>query len=293
MCRVVAVPVAALLAALGLAGAGGCGSSVPPVALTAETQPFTGPPVPLEVAEPFFIAGENMYWELSLHGVIGGEAVISVGAPGLMDDHPAIVVRSRVSSAGIARLIKTIRDDVTTWIDLDSSLPVHISSNLKFGDRETSIETQFRESRTGFDYEYQRRGKPMHKRTQKIPGNIPVHDAHSVLGVLRAWEPAPGTRAYFYVVGGRRIWHNTILFTGRQAIRTAMGTFPALRIDGVATRLTHHLAVDKRSRPRPYSIWFSDDANRVPLRMTAHTEYGPVRAELVAYERPERTVARR
>lgn len=283
----------ALLAALGVAGTGGCGSSVPPLALTAEARPFTGPPVPLEVAAPFFVAGENMYWELSLHGVVGGEAVISVGSPGLLNDRQAIVVRSRVTSSGVARLIKTIRDDVTTWIDLESSLPVHISSKLKFGDRETDIETHFRDNKTGFDYEYQRHGKSTHKRAQPIPEGVPVHDAHSVIGVLRAWEPADGTRAYFYVVGGRRIWHNTIVFVGRGAIRTAMGTFPAIRIDGIATRLTSRLAVDERKKPRSYSVWFSDDANRVPLRMTASTEYGPVQAELVDYDRPERTVARR
>jgi hypothetical protein len=285
--------VAALLAASSVASVAGCGSSVPPVALTAEAQPFTGAPVPLEVADPFFVAGESMYWELSLHGVVGGEAVISVGNPGLMDDRRAIVVRSRVQSSGVARLIKKINDDVTTWIDLGSSLPIHISSKLEFGHRATEIETHFRENRTGFDYQYQRRGKPLRVLAQRIPVAVPVHDAHSVLGVLRAWEPCDGTRAYFYVVGGRRVWHNTIVFTGREAIRTAMGTFPAIRIDGVATRLNRRLAVDTRKKPRAYSVWFSDDANRVPLRMTAQTEYGPVRAELVDYERPELTVARR
>jgi hypothetical protein len=224
---------------------------------------------------------------------VGGEAVMAMGHPGFMEDQRVIVVRSRVASSGVAKLIKTVKDDVTTWVSLESSMPVHIRSQLKFGKRESTIANNFRADRTGYDLRYQYVGKPERKHSQEIPVEVPVHDAHSVLGVLRAWTPADGTRAYFYVVGGRRLWHNTIVFAGREAIRTSMGTFPAIRIDGVATRLTRQLAVDDRKKPRSYSLWISDDANRVPLRMTASTEYGDVQAELVDYDRPERTVARK
>jgi hypothetical protein len=61
----------------------------------------------------------------------------------------------------------------------------------------------------------------------------------------------------------------------------------------VATRLNGRLSVDRRKEPRSYTLWISDDANRVPLRLTARTEYGNVRAELVDYERPARALARR
>jgi hypothetical protein len=41
------------------------------------------------------------------------------------------------------------------------------------------------------------------------------------------------------------------------------------------------------NRPaRSFTVWLSDDADRVPLRFSAHTELGEISIELVDYERP-------
>ena len=80
--------------------------------------------------------------------------------------------------------------------------------------------------------------------------------------------------------------------SAREPIRSALGHYPALRIDGVARRVTRDLRADPRKPPRHFTVWLSDDESRLPLITEAKTEYGEVRAELVDYLRPDLAVAR-
>lgn len=291
MLQVSAVSTAALLALA--ASTAGCGSTAP--ALTeapAPTAAATRPPIPLTVDRPYFIPGERMTWALSLRGIFGGEAVMAMGEPGFVDGRQVLLVRSQTATAGAVKLIKEVRDDITTWIDIDTARPIQINGELKFGAREMRVATEF--TATGYTTEHQRldRESKPRKRKQTVPIAL-THDTHSLIGVMRAWDPEEGTRAYFYAVAGRRLWHNSIRFTGRESKRTRMGLFPTMRFDGVATRVTARLLPDKRKKPRSYTVWFSDDAKRLPLLLVARTEYGDVAVELRDYRRPEPLVSAR
>ena len=44
------------------------------------------------------------------------------------------------------------------------------------------------------------------------------------------------------------------------------------------------MAAEKKAT-RTFSVWLSDDADRVPLRVVGHTELGDVTMELVEYTR--------
>jgi hypothetical protein len=291
MLRVSVVSTAALLALV--ASAAGCGSTAPALVEAPAAEPVTSaPPIALTVDQAFFIPGEQMTWALSLRGIFGGEAVMAMGEPGYVDGRHVLVVRSRTATAGAVKMIKEVRDDITTWIDIDSSLPIRISGELKFGARETRVATEF--TKTGYTTEYQRlnRDKKPRKHKQVVPTEL-THDTHSLIGVMRAWNPEAGTRAYFYTVAGRRLWHNSIRFTGRETKRTRMGLFPTMRFDGVATRVNRRLLPDQRKKPRSYTVWFSDDAKRMPLLLIARTEYGDVAVELIDYQRPETLVSSR
>jgi hypothetical protein len=285
MARGVAVFTAALLAFA--AGCGGANNT----ARTNETYEVpVGPPVELTVEQPFYIPGEQMSWELSLRDIVGGEAMMAIGNPGAIDGKRVIIVRSQVRTTGVARLWKDVRDDVTSWIDLASGDPVKHTASLKFGDKRSEVSTQFLDG--GYEIDYHRLGRNRYTKRQAMPGGASAHDGHSILGLLRAWEPEEGSRAYFYVLSGRRLWRNNVVFVGREAIKTSLGTTPALKIEGIATRLTSQLRPDRRKKPRTYTVWISDDANRVPLLTTAKTEYGQVKVELVRYHRPDVRVVR-
>jgi hypothetical protein len=126
-----------------------------------------------------------------------------------------------------------------------------------------------------------------------LPASERIYDTHAVLGALRGWRPRAGTRAYFYGLSGRRLYKIELMAAGREKRKTKLGRYRASRIEGTALRLTDDLSPDTATRARSFSLWISDDADRLPILVEAVTEYGPVRVELVDYERPATRVADR
>jgi hypothetical protein len=92
-------------------------------------------------------------------------------------------------------------------------------------------------------------------------------DLHTAITLLRAWRPTSREKREVHVeIGGGR-FPLEIWLGARERLRTA-----ALRFDGIA---------DEKF---PFSIWISDDADRVPLRARVQTEWGEIGMELVEYQ---------
>ena len=56
-----------------------------------------------------------------------------------------------------------------------------------------------------------------------------------------------------------------------------------MRYDGEGVRILRDGSPDPASDRRRFSMWISDDADRVPVRLVAHTDYGDIRMDLVDY----------
>ncbi len=259
-----------------------CGASA---ASINDDDPITfSAPVPLEVGTPFYLAGEILRFELSLHNIVGGEAVIAVGQPGRMNGRDTIIVRSQSRSLGVAALFKEVSDDVTTWVDLASGHPVQLQADVTFGSKQAYIETIFEGTHPGrFDIAYTKRGRPTRTLRLMIPPSG-TYDGNSALGLLRAWQAQVGAQSIFYVLAGRRLWKNTVRAVGHERIKTKLGQVVARRIEGTAWRLDHRLARVKKKKARDYILWVTDDDRRLPIRVVAKTEYGEVKANLVDYQ---------
>ena len=268
------------LVACGASGAGGVAIGEAPVAM--------GPPEPLLPGSAHFVPGESMRFELSLRGILGGEAALGVGVPGERDGKSVVIVRSRVASAGVVAMFKEVRDEVTTSIDAQTGLPLEHHAEVKFGDKERIINSTFAGGEPGnFKIEVlriDRRGRAQYR--QAMPDKLAAYDSHAAMGAIRGWRAEPGQHAYLYALVGRHLWQNTIRMTGRERVRTRLGAFDAIRIDGVARRMHRNLREDTRKPARYYTIWLSDDAQRMPILVTGKTEYGDVKAELVDYNQP-------
>lgn len=272
----------------------GCGaSSSTPLAVEAIALPEL-PAETIRADKTFFIPGESMSFEISLRGVLGGTAVIGVGQPGFVDGRSVIIVRSRVESAGVIAAIKEVRDEIVTWIDLDKGLIVKHEANSKFGKKQAVIDSAFGEGKPGpFHLDYQRKGHPNMKVIQALPNDAYAFDIHAILGLLRAMEVEDGDEESFFLLSGRRLWRSTLQVGAHETIRTATGRHPAIRFDGVAQRVSRALNDVKKKKPRNYSVWLSDDANRLPLLVMATTEFGELRVELVDYSRPDQRLTKR
>lgn len=282
------------LLAAALLGSSACGGgSAPGSVLPGEPPSEDDPPAQLALGKPFFIPGESMVFELGLSNVVGGRAVIVTGEPGKMDGRPVVIMRSLVESAGVARWFKTVHDEAQSWLDTETGVPVEQRATFVHGDKHARVATRFAPNGSGVVIEYERNGKPRPPRRQAMPAGEHLIDFHAAMGLLRAWMPRPGDRLYYHTVSSRRVWRTELQCKGSETVRTAMGMHPALRFEGVSVRLNRKLEVDEKKPPRPFTFWLSDDELRMPLRLTARTEYGEFAAELVDYQGPERHLSQR
>ena len=274
---------------------GGCGAnSQSSLGVESIELPEQLPAQTMQASASFYIPGEGMSFDISLRGVLGGTAVLGVGQPGVMDGRSVIIVQSLVSSAGVLVAIKEVRDQIATWVDLDEGVVIKHEAESKFGDKEASIETNLGGGQTGaFAIDYAPKHGPKQHAIQQLPADAYAFDAHAILGRLRAWQPEDGDEQSFFLLSGRRLWRSSMRVGAHETITTALGRRPAIRIDGVAQRVTRGLGDLTKKKPRNYSIWISDDASRLPLLVMAKTEYGDLRLELVEYRRPDSRVSAR
>ncbi|HWU91188.1 MAG TPA: DUF3108 domain-containing protein [Kofleriaceae bacterium] len=270
----IALALAALAALAGCAGA----EAMPGPQLTAAAAPV-GPEAKLGLHP-----GESMAFEVQLAGVLVGEAQLAVGEPGIVDGRRALVVRSRAATAGAAALVRKIVDEATTVIDADSGQPISVDASVEMGDKRTTSTATFSGTTATVTY---RRSAEAAPQTARIDfGANALHDAHSAMAQLRGWRAAPGTTRTVFVVGGRRLWRVDVKLAGEESIGSAVGNRRAVVYEGSSYRAKRDLTVESDRPTRTFRVWLSDDADRVPLKVTAKTELGDVIMTLTEYNRP-------
>jgi hypothetical protein len=228
--------------------------------------------------------GEAMAFEVQLGGVLVGEAQLAVGEVGVVDGRRALVVKSRAATAGAAALVRNIVDEATTVVDADTGHPISVETNVVMGDKQITASATFRGTAATVTYRRTAEAAPQTARIEF--GTNALHDAHSAMAQLRGWKAAPGTTRTVFVVGGRRLWRIDVTYAGEAAIGSAVGNRRAVMFDGIAYRAKRDLSVESNRPARTFRVWLSDDADRVPLQVTAKTELGDVTMSLTEYSRP-------
>jgi hypothetical protein len=263
-----------LLALAGCAGA---------EAMTLPPQPAALPSVATK-GELGLNPGESMAFEVHLGGMLAGEAALAVGEIGALDGHPAVVVTSRAATAGAAALLKKFSDEATTVIDIESGRPLKLDTRVVMGDKETTAQATFTGNVAKVTYVRNDEAAP---HTYNINfGKITVHDTHSAMAQLRGWKATPGTVKTVFVVGGRRLWRVDVRYIGAEMMGSALGNRRAIRYEGASYRARPNFTLESDKPARSFKVWLSDDADRVPLKMTASTELGEVTMDLTEYNRP-------
>ena len=245
-------------------------SSVPALAAAATTELGLNP-------------GESMSYEVHLGGMLAGEAQLAVGEIGEFEGHRAVVVKSRAATAGAAALIKKIVDEATTVIDVDTGRPLQLDTLVEQGSSRTTAQAKFTGNIANVTYLHNDDPKP---HSYKIDfGKITVHDTHSAMAQLRGWKASPGTTRTVFVVGGRRMWRVDVRYVGDETVGSVLGNRRAVHFEGASYRARHNFAVESKDPARTFDVWLSDDADRVPLKMTAKTELGDITMDLTEYAR--------
>jgi len=111
--------------------------------------------------------------------------------------------------------------------------------------------------------------------------NFPnLFDLHSAALYLRS-QPLKDRADYRIVVyPGTNAYLTTITVVGREKISVHAGTYNAIKLDLQLKRVGKHLELEPHRKFRRATIWVSDDAERLLLRIEAQIFVGTVFAEL-------------
>jgi uncharacterized protein DUF3108 len=273
------VVLAAILASSGCAGAEANALAPAPALRPASA--------PIEVA---INPGETMAFEVRIAGLVAGEAQLAVGELGAYEGHRAVVVKSRAATAGAAAMIRHIVDEATTVVDVDTGRPLQLDTVVEQGETRSTASAKFTDNVADITYARSNEDQPHHLRIDFGKGaaaaaGIQVHNAHSAMAQLRGWRAAPGTRRTVFVVGGRRLWRIDVTYAGQDTIGSVIGNRRAIRLSGESYRARPDFSPETPRPTRTFTVWLSDDADRVPLKVTARTELGDVVMNLTEYNR--------
>jgi Protein of unknown function (DUF3108) len=107
-----------------------------------------------------------------------------------------------------------------------------------------------------------------------------LFDLHSAMLYLRS-QPLPERSTHRVVVyPATSAYLATITVLGREKISVRAGTYPAIKIDLQLNRIGKKLDLQPHRKFRRATIWISDDADRILLRIEAQVFVGTVFAEL-------------
>ena len=260
-------------------------------AMTPPSAPAATGAEPTAAHEPIGLnPGESMAFEVHIAGLLAGEAQLAVGALGDYEGHPAVVVKSRAATAGAAALVKHIVDEATTVIDFETGRPLALDTRVEHGDSRTTATAKFTANVADITYARSDEKTPHKVRIDfgKGPGTIGafmVHDAHSAMAQLRGWRAAPGARRAVFIVGGRRMWRVDVTYAGTDTVGSALGNRRAVKFTGESYRVRKNFTPETVKPSRTFTVWLTDDADRVPLKVTASTELGDIVMDLTEYTR--------
>lgn len=253
------------------------GAATTSVTSTAEGLP-TGPPL--------VTPGERMQYRLQLRGV--DLAVFDLGVAGELVElggKRAIVVQSHAKAVGLVTLVSHVDDTFASWIDVETGRSLRWitdeyathskdkeRTDARLGEREGNV----------VPVDFHLNDDPSRPEPQKV-SLADVWDYNAFLVALRSWEAPPGTTVLAEVMRSRYLWHVQMTVRGKDKLVTELGQLPALRFDGHTYKLDRDgkkLGDDERD----FSVWISDDDGRVPLQVTARTDYGDMKMQIVDYQ---------
>ncbi len=224
----------------GSAGAGGSGNTV------------RGPLVP----------GETLSYYVSWGSfTTAGRLDLEVVDQGSFFGHDGYQLRARVNTSGNVRSVfQEIDNQYTSYVQAGTLLPHRIETSIRQGSRGSDdlliMDQQGRQARYADDSQRSLSGE--------------TYDLVSLLYALRTKGFGSGAKGKFFAIYGRDLVEVDIKVQDRARITTPTGTYNAVRVE-----------IDPKDQSKyKTQVWFSDDAQKLPVLMTAKLPFGEVRAQL-------------
>lgn len=250
----------------------------PPPAVILPLPPF--PPLPVPVAML-----ENAHYKIGF-GLLGQIGEIHTA---IEDDHtegPARLVKVGGYGEGAIFGLGRMRSQVDGQFDA-AVLGSRRWTAARWKDDQTITDVIDQPRPGTVSIERRRSGRVPEHQAAHLPQ--PTFDPIGFLLRLRIAPPAPGQTQVLQVMEGRALWRATLTTAGTQPLPDSAAGTSALRIDGRLDPIFYDGRSDDSDRPhRTFTLWLSNDAARVPLRLSVPVGIGDVVVELVEVQRQAR-----
>ena len=219
---------------------------------------------PLSLAQSPYRVGERLTYNVSFSNFPDAAHVeVEVVSRGNHFGRDAIQLRAHVETTGVVNVaLFAINNDYVTYIDPETDLPFRT---------EETVRDAIKNSDSVQDFAQPAGNEAIPPKQRGFPG---TYDFLSGFYRARALPLSDGGVYNFSVRGEGTEYQAELRVTGREVIRTNVGSFPA-----IATQ------IKVSSSPlRSLKIYFSDDAGHVPVLVIARLSVGELRAELAGSE---------
>jgi hypothetical protein len=212
-----------------------------------------------------FKVGEQLNYQIFLAGsnTPVANANFQVRGRSRYFDHDGFLLTVQAQTTNAAQRIFAANDQINSYVDPKGLLPYRTEMNIVEGKRRSN-------QTLTINQEY---GTATTVNGEKIEIPVGTHDYVSFFYAVRTFNLTPPKRNAISILINKKPATLFVTSLKRETIELGPQKIPA-----IALSLNTD---DPRSEKYQLRIWVSDDKRRLPLRITATTEIGVVRADLV------------
>ena len=211
-----------------------------------------------------FKVGEQLNYQIFLGDIKppAGTATFQVRARARHFDRDAFLFTLRAQTTNAAQRLFSANDQISSYVDPKALLPFRSELNLAEGSRRLNQILTINQ-----DY-----GTATSDKGERIEIPIGTHDYISFFYLARTFNITPPRRNAVSILVNNKPKTLFITSIRRETVQIGSQSIPAVQLS---------LTTDD-PEPDKYllRVWISDDKRRLPLRLTASTVAGPIRADL-------------
>jgi Protein of unknown function (DUF3108) len=213
--------------------------------------------------------GESIKYELHFGPITGGYAT-GVIKREKFEDKEVFHAYMIAKSSGLADILFSIKDIYESFFDLSTGLPYRSVRNVQEGSYKQYIEVQFD-----------------HTKNQLVSSKSGLHKVspseHDILSAFYSFRSMnysglkEGDLIIFQTFFGDEIFALKIRYRGKDIVKTGLGKISCYRFAPV-TEVGRAFATEDEM-----TIWISDDANHLPIRVKMNLRVGSIKCDLIEF----------
>jgi Protein of unknown function (DUF3108) len=211
-----------------------------------------------------FRVGEQLNYRVYLPSIAApvGQATFQVRARSKYFNRDGLLFTISAQTTDALQHLFVANEMISSYVDPQTLLPFQTELNLSEG--RTRVNTKLTINQ---DY-----GRVTTEKGDRIEIPVGTHDYLSFFYVLRTFDLTINKRSAISILVNNKPKTLFITALKREALQLGSQTIPAIQVS----------LITDDAQPDKFQLrgWLSDDRRRLPLRLTAMTKLGPIRADL-------------